>query len=257
MYQNIDYIYGLLVTDGSMELMSRNRGKVRLEVQFNDKDIIYKLYDLVNGSTITERTRDTNFKENYHSICFNNYRNEFRQTLIDMGYPINDKSNNECPPKCSYIKKDFWRGVFDGDGSIGYTKDGRPYISFVTVSDVLHEEYTLFLKEELGITKIINRNKRDNCYNFALYDEDAINFSNYIYNEAEIYLDRKYETYMTFSSWKRTKKKVNRRTWTKEEDEYILNNTLKNSADHLKRTEKSVSLRKIRILKKIKTQQTK
>ena len=63
MIRNIDYIFGILVTDGSIELSSRNRGKVRLEVKYEDRDIVYKLQERIEGSTVTERTRDTNFKK--------------------------------------------------------------------------------------------------------------------------------------------------------------------------------------------------
>lgn len=251
MIKNIDYIFGILVTDGSIEFSSRNRGKVRLEVKYEDRDIVYKLQDRIEGSTVTERTRDTNFKKSYHSICFNNYRIEFRELLLKMGYPTENKSESECPPKTEYDKKEFWRGVFDGDGSIGYTKDGRPFISLITVSNILHDEFTYFLKDELEIIRIVNRNKRDNCYIFSLFDEDAIKFCEYIYREADIYLDRKYNEYKNFSSWKRTKKKINRRTWTKEEDEFILENTIEDSMKKLGRTEKSIQLRRFRLKKPV------
>lgn len=250
MIRNIDYIFGILVTDGSIELSTRNRGKVRLEVKYEDRDIIYKLKDRIEGSSITERTRDTNFKGGYHSICFNNYRMEFRQLLMDMGYPMKNKSENECPPKTKYDKREFWRGVFDGDGSIGKTKDGRPFISLITVSDTLHREFTKFLKDELGMIRIVNRNKRDNCYIFSMFDEDAINFCNYIYKDAEIFLERKHKKYEENLLWKRTKKKVHSRAWTKEEDEYIMNNSIENSMEFLHRTEQSVKMRLYRLKKK-------
>lgn len=251
MIRNIDYIFGLLVTDGSIEFLSRNRGKVRLEVKYEDKDIVYKLQERIDGSTITERIRDTNFRKKYHSICFNNYRIEFRTLLVDMGYPTENKSENECPPKIEYNSREFWRGVIDGDGSIGYTKAGRPFVSLITGSDKLHEEFTKFLKNELDIVRIVNRNNRDNCYVFSLFDEDAIKLCDYIYSEAEIYIDRKYKEYKNISSWQRTKKKVNKRTWTKEEDEFILKNTVKESMEKLGRTEKSIQLRKFRLKKSV------
>ena len=56
---------------------------------------------------------------------------------------------------------------------------------------------------------------------------------------------------MKFSSWKRTKKKVNRRTWTKGEDEFILENTVKDSMKKLGRTEKSIQLRRLRLKKSV------
>ena len=36
------YIFGLLITDGSLYLTSRNRGKVSLEVSYIDLDIVEK-----------------------------------------------------------------------------------------------------------------------------------------------------------------------------------------------------------------------
>lgn len=53
------------------------------------------------------------------------------------------------------------------------------------------------------------------------------------------------------SYWKRDKntKKVNRKSWTKEEDLFIMSNPIKASATTLKRTVKSVSMRKWRLQK--------
>ncbi len=85
------YIYGLLITDGSMYLDSRNRGKVTLEVTEKDRDIVEKLVTIVPNSYIHKRERDTNFKKNYKSVIFANYQLEFRQFLIECGFPAIEK----------------------------------------------------------------------------------------------------------------------------------------------------------------------
>lgn len=162
------YIYGLLITDGSLNLSTRNRGKVTLEVNNKDSDIVEKLYKVIPNSSIRERTRTTNFSKNFVTTkIFSNCRLEFRTWLIDNGFPTKDKTINANIPNSSYEKYDFWRGVIDGDGSLGITSKGRKFISLTTKSEILKEEYLKFLQEELGVIKSINKNKRDNIYNIS------------------------------------------------------------------------------------------
>lgn len=79
------YIYGLLLADGNIYLSKDarravdNRGKVSLEVNSKDKDIILKLFQLIPNSYLRERTRDTNFKKGYTTCCFSNHQKAFRQ----------------------------------------------------------------------------------------------------------------------------------------------------------------------------------
>lgn len=136
------YIYGLLITDGSLSLRTRNRGKVSLEVSKKDEDIIYKLCNLIPNSHQRERTRDTNFKKDYTTKIFSNTRREFREKLISQGFPVINKTLNASPPILDYSEFDFWRGVIDGDGSIGITSKDIPFISLVTKSEkFIHNVY--------------------------------------------------------------------------------------------------------------------
>lgn len=57
MDNNESYIYGLLITDGCLSLESRNRGRISLEVNIRDKDIIDKLYNVIPNSKILTRSR--------------------------------------------------------------------------------------------------------------------------------------------------------------------------------------------------------
>lgn len=65
------YIFGLLVTDGSLYLSKKgSKGKVTLEVNNKDSDIIYKLYNIIPNSSVRQRIRNTNFKNNYKTEIF-------------------------------------------------------------------------------------------------------------------------------------------------------------------------------------------
>lgn len=201
MLSNIDsYIYGLLVTDGSLSLNTQNRGKVTIELNIKDEDIIHKLYEHIPGSKIKYRERKTNFTNGqlYKSVIFANYLLEYRTSLINQGFPIENKTMNAAPPIVEYSEIDFWRGVIDGDGSLGITGvNERPYICLGTKSEYLKDAYLLFLNKHFGITKNLNRNKRDNIYNIMLNCSNAVKVSRLLYgNNPEIYLNRKYNKYL-------------------------------------------------------------
>lgn len=198
MNENESYIFGLLMTDGCLELRERNRGKISLEISYNDRDIIDKLIKIVPKSMITERTRQTNFKKQYHSITFNNFELSFRTFLIENGFPTTDKTNNATIPINDYSEIDFWRGVIDGDGSLGITKDNRPFISLTTKSEQLKNFYCDFLYRRFDITKNVKRNKRDNIYNILVFGRKAIEIAKllYISSKSELYIKRKYQKAM-------------------------------------------------------------
>ena len=85
----------------------------------------------------------------------------------------------------------------DGDGSLGMTGQGLPFISLVTKSEYLKEGYLDFLESHLGIKKNVSRNKRDGVYNIMSNSKPALVISNYLYsNNPKLYLDRKYNNYL-------------------------------------------------------------
>lgn len=244
------YVFGLLGTDGNLSLSDRNRGRVSLEINIKDRDICEKLFNLIPNSTIKERTRDTNFKNGYHSIVFLNHQLSFRQELIDFGFPVEDKTNNFSTPSQEYSEKDFWRGVIDGDGSIGYTAEGFPFVSLVTKSEFLKEEYCMLLLKHFNIKKNISRNKRDNVYNIVVYKEDAQELCKYLYSDATLYLERKYQKALDVLKWVRPasmKKAPTRKPWDEEQDNYILSHTIEESMKHLNRTKQSIRSRLFRL----------
>lgn len=238
------YLYGLILADGSLSFDSRNRGKVRIELNSKDSEILEVIkYRFFYKSSLSQRVRSTPFKENYESTIWSCYQKEFRKELLELGIPKKNKTELARVPSVHYKENSFWRGYIDGDGSIGMTSNNEPYISVIMKSDKLAKSYLSFLKKEFNIVKLINPNKRDNAYNIMVKTEDAIKLGNYIYDESTIHMKRKYNNYKKFKYWIRTKPKINSKSWSLEEDNYILNNSLEDSMKRLGRTEKSVKMR--------------
>lgn len=192
MDKNESYIFGILITDGSLYLANRNKGGVRLEISEKDEDLIDKLVEIIPNSSKRKRTRTTNFSKEYCSVSFNNYQKEYRDRLIENGFPTHNKTINANIPSCEYDEISFWRGVIDGDGSVGITNKNEPFISLVTKSEFLKEEYLKFLFKNFNISKKASRNKRDNVYNIMVKNKNAVDLAKLLYDNDNIHLNRKY-----------------------------------------------------------------
>lgn len=236
------YLYGIFITDGNLCLSTRNRGKITLELNINDESLLLKMAELIPNSCVSYRVRDTNFKKQYKSVIFSNYNLCFRKIFIDNGFPIRNKTVLANTPQCEYSERDFWRGVIDGDGSLVFTHDGIPFVSLATTSDTLKQAFVNLLYNRLGITKKVNRNKRDNIYNIIIKNEQAVEFSRWLYTDNDcLHLNRKYQESVKINSWVRTKPHGNKRvSFDEYEINYILSHKVEDSVEHLNRSKESI-----------------
>lgn len=193
--EQLNYIYGLFLADGWLIKRKGIVTGISMEVHIKDKDIIQKLCKLIPNSSFYYRERDTNFKHQYKSICFQYSRKDLPLLLIQMGFPTENKDINAKPPIIDYNDYAFWRGVIDGDGSLGLKKNGTPFISLTTNSDALKEAFCLFLHNITGKYYNPHRNKRDNIYNIGCNGQSAKLVIGELYNsiiDTSIFLNRKY-----------------------------------------------------------------
>ncbi|KKM82790.1 hypothetical protein LCGC14_1315880, partial [marine sediment metagenome] len=142
---------------------------------------------------------------------------------------------------------DYWRGIIDGDGSLGITGKNLPFLGLVTDSDNLAEQFVSFLKNITGKNKTLNRNKRDNIYNILISREDAQKVVKKLYYKDCICLDRKKNRAKEVMSWKRPKNMIKKtykvREWGKKEEKFILSHSITESMKKLERTRSSVETR--------------
>ena len=220
------YLFGLFGTDGNIKRSKDDAHIYDLTLELVDKDIIEKIYNVLPNCSLSERHRDTNFKKDHHSYILYCHNKEFIRWCEKNGFPLKDKTNIFAPP-LEYIESDFWRGVIDGDGSIGVKKaDGQPFISLTTKSESLKEAYCDYIYKLTSFRPRCNRNIRDGIYNITLHGEKALIISKALYENADIFLDRKYQNYLINSTWtKKNMKGIIKKKWSEIEEQDLMNMT--------------------------------
>jgi len=250
-YPEHSYLFGLLLSDGCFSWREGvGKGSISLELRSRDRSILERLQSILGvKNSLKERSRVTNFGPG-DSVCLTINDMHFRQQINAAGLPIGRKAHIACPPTTKYIEVDFWRGVLDGDGSLGFTGKGLPFISLVTASAVLATAYLKFIEEKVGLRKQCSPNKRDGVYNIMLMNEHAQKLCFILYYEGCLALDAKKKISMDIASWVRPDsfpKRNEVRSWTEEENEAVRSLPAEEAAIKLGRTVSSIRNRKFRL----------
>ncbi|WP_370413380.1 LAGLIDADG family homing endonuclease [Streptomyces fradiae] len=255
--ENPDYAYmfGFLQADGHLQAGIGRKGKLTVEINARDIAILEEFQRLTPyNSSITQRTRATNFAEVSHTATWALCALEARTRLNDLGIPYGRKSKRITPPRVPFSRPDYIRGLIDADGSVGFTKDGHPFISLTTQSTAIAVYLCHYTNRTLGIRKIPGRNKRDAAYNVVYLREGAVALAQHLYTPGALALERKQLAAGDVSAWERptdTPPPRQVRTWTLLEDNILLSSaTIEEAASALGRTYQSCNLRRWRLLKK-------
>ena len=253
----VAYMFGFLQADGHLYANSRNRGKLTLELNSEDRWIVEQFALLVPFySSIKQRTRTTNFQENHRSVVWAVHNRSFREALIDSGIPAGRKSDIIAVPLGEYSQRDYFRGIVDADGSLGITGMGFPFVSIITTSTNLAVSYNEFLREQFGCRKKIQRNNRDNVFNITVMKEDAQALAATLYYDGCLALPRKQAKVPAILSWQRPAgmKQKFYQDWCEAQDRFILTHPINEAALHLGRTEQSIKMRLWRLKSKVVTE---
>jgi len=240
------YFFGFVQTDGNLNhpLIGNKKGRLRIELGEEDLHVLKSFKQLFPSiySSISDRIRDTNFKKNNKAYTFNIYNISFRNELNALGIPYGKKSEIISPPEGNFLERDYIRGLIDGDGSVGITAKGLPFISFTVRREGLKKYFFNVIEKITGERKNLNRNKRDNIYNIMLNREKAQKFIEYLYYPDCLALRRKLKKAKIALRWKRPKnmKRVFQKFWEEWEEKYILTHTIEEGCNYLKRTKSSV-----------------
>ena len=176
MVPEVSYMIGLFQTDGHLTSDSRNRGRLVIELKERDSKVLEKIAELLPCNYgIYRRERKTNFSDKlYSSVSLKIYDRNFRE-WVSKYVPIGKKSNIISIPKEGFSEIDYWRGVVDGDGSLGITSKGKgwPFLSLITCREKLASEFCTFIYSFTGKRKTFSRNCRDNVFNICITKEDT------------------------------------------------------------------------------------
>lgn len=190
------YWLGFLYADGYV--VESTHSYFGIELQGSDDNHLRKFNKFMNGNAaIYYRDRKSPHSENCFTVC----------SIMFSGKDLVENLKNKgCVPNKSFIiefpefiegdlMRHFIRGYFDGNGSLGKYNKGR-YLR-ATISCASYNFVASFKKylEKLEISSSIYKDK--NCYKLYIVGKDCPkNFLKYIYNDSNIYMDRKYKQYL-------------------------------------------------------------
>lgn len=248
------YLFGLLQTDGSHYGGDRNRGKVVIELAGGDEHLLHQLVELCPWySTVRTRRRDTNFKADYETAIWTLHSWDARMELSALGLPTGRKAERIAPPMTEIAARDYVRGLIDGDGSVGFTQAGRPFLSFTTASESMARYFEAYAESVTGVPRRTNRTRRDGIFNPMHQFEPAATLAGHLYREGDLALSRKAEAAERVAAWVRPagmRAPATRRAWLPAEDELVVSEVpLSETAERLGRTVKSVTIRRWRLAK--------
>lgn len=153
-------------------------------------------------------------------------------------------------PSVAFSHRDYLRGIWDADGSVGFTGTGMPFLSVVTASPELANFVCSEIKRVTGASRTAKPNRRDGVMNLMLGNDPAAEFARWLYADAAIALDRKRDAALAVAAWTRPESmraRSSHRRWTDAEDAVVLRIPVREAAILLNRSESSVNIRRWRL----------
>ena len=209
-FENIDsehkaYWLGFVYADGSITKKVYEKGsytyRLRMELMFEDKYILEQMaLDLESDLKPKEYYNNTSHFEGYNKPKHTAYimfsSKKMGEDLVKLGVmPNKTLILKSLPSIPDNLMKHFIRGYFDGDGSVYLTKDNTIKTAFYGTHDFINSIQD-FLIKELDLTKKkITDQKEANVSFVGMAKQESEKLYHYMYDEATIFLNRKYEKY--------------------------------------------------------------
>lgn len=187
--EHMFYWIGFLLADGNV-FEKGNTRCVQIGLKLSDKKHLSKLLSFLNS--------------NYKIRCYKNacflciYSDDLIKLLKSYGvFPR--KSLTAKVDKKLENNKHFWRGIVDGDGTIGVISNrNHCYINLNGTKDVC-SSFLKFIDNKFtsynALEKTICKSTTGNVYRVNFQCGKAFNIIQYLYKDADIFLDRKMNTY--------------------------------------------------------------
>lgn len=192
------YWLGFIYADGYIAKSGLYGNEFGIELQKNDYNHLQKFNKSIKGNIeVKYRKRVCNLNNKEYETCFIRlYSKNIVNDLIKNGVIENKSLSIELPKIDDNLMKHFIRGYFDGDGCITKNshKNGKKYIKcdFTCGSELFVNQ----LRQYLNNNNIKSYISKEDNKPFRLIIGGMKNcdiFLNYIYEDCNIYLDRKYK----------------------------------------------------------------
>ncbi len=192
------YILGFITADGYVKRDTsgnRHANMLQFELASYDIDILKKFKDVLKFEGPISTTKRSTCK-----MQINNTK--IIEDIIKKGVPSTNKTEEATFPANmpSEYAPDFIRGVFDGDGSI-YMEDSNGHsrlaLQILGTKDLLYGIRSHLPLESKHSYISYRGNNGANIYILSIKNKDTIKIYDWMYRASTIYLDRKYQHYMS------------------------------------------------------------
>lgn len=173
-------------------------GRVVIELQEQDKDHLYKCASFFGRPR--EPFRQSKNKGKYIAYRLELNSKHLTRILANKGCPRNKSFSINFPHIPKKLVRHFVRGYFDGDGCI-YIHQDQLGIMIISTKEMV--EHIVHLLNDLGIKGHISHPERytDNTHRLDFGGSRQVKkFCDWIYEGANIYLDRKHELFQSYCS---------------------------------------------------------
>lgn len=183
-HQNKAYILGFLFADGYHYQI---KNIIKLQLASKDKEILIKFREILSSpdKKLYQDKRDGSYSL---ELC----NKHLSQQLEKLGMVQNKTFEIRVPFKeIKGFESHFVRGYYDGDGTISKRTKGNRWDVSITSNSAFVNDLNFLLKQfldiEFGITQ------QGKVQDIRTSNKKKINlFLNWIYEDAELYLERKY-----------------------------------------------------------------
>lgn len=220
-FKNIDteekaYILGFLAADGTIENNdNKSQYSIKIVVNSIDRKLLEDikksfgaLVDIKDFNTTTKLPQGGECNSSFSSLTI--HGKELVKDLNKLG--VTSKKSltlnvnyNKIPQE---LKRHFWRGLMDGDGTFGVYGKKKILSMNITTSIYMcettkQELLNIFPNLHISYYQAINCNQNTKRF-IITTQKDVYDFLQYIYEDSHIYLERKYKKFLeikrTFNS---------------------------------------------------------
>jgi DNA-binding transcriptional regulator WhiA len=195
------YVLGFIFADGNISDGKDKHYRLRITLKASDIEILQKIKEEIQFTgdiktrELKSRKRDTT---GYMISELSISNKHMINTLKRLGCSSNKSLTKKYPNIPSKYDKDFIRGYFDGNGSIYLTKD-RLSTEIMSGSKEMFNSILTKIQDNLeGITSGGIKEKKTSI-SITKRVEQSKTILNWLYSDATIYLNRKYELYQQYA----------------------------------------------------------
>lgn len=191
------YWLGFICADGYISMSGDYVKELGIELQMKDKEHLKKFNKAIGGNIdIKESVSICNLNNKEYKQCsIRLYSKKIVEALIKLGITTNKSYDLKLPKLKDNLMRHFIRGYFDGDGCICESKR-KKHISTIKC------DFTCGCKSYIEQLRELLYSKNINSYIFKEKDKpyrliiggltNCDRFLNYIYNDFNVSLERKY-----------------------------------------------------------------